>query len=173
MHHFAYLERSIACVALLLLSACAIVPAPAGSTTGNLDLKRDVMFVTDRPASQLNRSAENSVRKLLTLQGYRVRPWADVSVIVSIAERSPRLAFEARAVSGQANSADAFKGEKHGGRISLCADKVYRLTVAFVDQRKGEVPYRGFAEQVSCDAPDENNIYNLAASATRSLRFIQ
>lgn len=154
----------------LLLAACAIVPAPSGSTAGRLDVKRAVMIVSENVNSPSTQSAENSVRRLLSLQGYTIKPKADVGVIVGFAERSPSLIFESNPAGGDSETQSTVRANQRPTRINLCADRVYRLTVAFVDQRSGKVAYRGFSEQESCDPPNDATLNTMAAGAMRSIR---
>ena len=166
------LKLAVSWAMLILLSGCAVVPSPKGVTAGQLDVQQQVMFVEDATSSAETVRAENAVRKLLILQSYRITSASDVGVIVSFAKHAPYVGFETHSDEVVTNDRATTNSVQRRNRLNFCDEDVYRLTVTFVDQASGIVAYRGFAEQVSCDPPVDNDMYVLAASALRSLRKI-
>ena len=151
----------------LSVSACAIVPAPVGSTAGRLEPGRAVMFFEQPSQPSSAEAAETAVRQLLLVQGYRIVAKSDLSIEVSFAKRDPGVGFSN---SASGNTTTPVEGEQRTGRINLCRDNIYRLSVAITDQRSGVVAYRGFSEDVSCHLPVGNELSVLAAAAMRTLR---
>lgn len=155
---------------VIALSSCAIVPAPVSSTAGRLDTKTSIMFVESDDASASARNAEGTVRRLLTLQGYKVTASANLGVDVSFSKRPPSVGFDAAASRPDGSSMGDVRGRKYASRLNLCKEDVYRLTVSITDYRTGMTAFRGFSEEVSCQQPSDNSLYVMAAAAMRSLR---
>lgn len=154
---------------LIPLTACAIIPAPIGAAAGYLEPGRAVVLVQQPDQSPLQRDAESAVRRMLTVQGYRVVAKADLWIDVSFAKRDTGVGFSSSAI---ASGAEPVAGEKRAGGVNLCRDSIYRLTVAIADPSSGVLAYRGFAEVVSCHVPAGNELDVLAATALRTLRRI-
>ncbi len=156
---------SLAC----FVAGCAIIPAPVTSTSGSLSPEQPVRLIEDGATTALARDATAAVRQLLTVQGYRIDPKSNLGVEVGIARRDTDVAFSTP--RGPAGS-EATEGRSRSRPLSICDNRITRLTISIVELDVAKVVYRGVAEDVGCGEPSSNDLHILAAAAMKSLRRI-
>ena len=145
-----------------VLSACAIIPGPVGSGSGNFAATNRMSFGND-PAP-----AVEAVSKVLVRRGYRITSDADFRIDVGLSKRPVEIGF--RGEPGAADRGAAVEAMPEDRRLDLCREHTFRLSVAVTHRRSGVIAYRGNAEEVRCGEPDEGNLLGLANVALRSLQ---
>ena len=152
----------IVALAVPILGACAIIPGPVGSGSGNFPATNRVSFGDD-PAP-----AVEAVSKVFARRGYHVAAEADFRVDVGLAKRAVEVGFRGEpATAGRSVGVEALPEDR---RIDLCREHIFRLSVAIVDRRSGLIVYRGTAEDVRCGEPGADNLLALANVALHSLQ---
>lgn len=166
---FSNLVRGTLFVTVLpLIAACAIIPGPTGSGVGTLTPDNLVMLETEADALSGERAAQQAVRIALSRRGYRIVRDANFEVKVSIAKRATEVGF--KATGDTPGDLLAPQARPEGGRLDLCREHIFRMSVAIIDRGNGSINYRGAAENVRCGELEAGNLAAMAAVALQSLQ---
>lgn len=151
---------------LLLLTGCAILPAsPVPALPVTTLASGAVMLVgtaTDQPELK---AAEQAVRGEFFRRGVRVIPQAALRAEVTLARRSPTVGYS----SVSRGNGILIDAKPQDGRLDLCRDQVFRLSVAVFEVRTAKIIYRGAGERLRCGELDADDLAELAEVALGGL----
>jgi hypothetical protein len=151
---------------LLLLTGCAMIPLSPSPTLPVTTLANGAVMLTGDTADQpILKAAEEAVRVEFVRRGVRVIPQATVRAEVTLARRNPAVGYNA-ASRGNGVLIDA---KPQDGRLDLCHDQVFRLSVAVFEVRNAKVIYRGAGERLQCGELDADDLAELAKVALGGL----
>lgn len=165
--------KSQVCFALILpimLANCAIVPGPKGAGSGDVISGSTITMLSNEPIDgQTDPVALEAVRRVLTGQGYRMAARGDLIADVGFALRERTIGFSSEPrgdrTTGQANSPP-----QKGDALALCHSQIGRLTISILDYSSKRRVFRGVAEDLFCEKPDESKLFMLASVALRDIR---
>ena len=156
--------------ALSALAACTLIPGAPQQTVLSEKPKANgvlngnaVMLPIADGVSSGSMAATTAVRTMLGELEYRIVGDAPYQVDVALAKRASTVGFHDN------EDRTGIMAKPHDGRIDLCREHVFRLSVAVIERKTAAVVYRGVGEKVRCGDPDDADLRALARVALASL----
>ena len=161
------LSATMACLLASLVGACSVIPGPKGSAFGAFASKEGAKedASTTEPA---RRFAADSIREVLVERGYRINRASRYRVEFGFARRASEIGFDSPQDS--ALSSAGARARPEARRLDLCREHVFRLSVAILETRSGNITYRGTAERIKCGDLKQSDYLALANVALQALQ---
>ena len=154
----------------LFVAGCAIVPGPKGAGRGDVATGVTLALISVAPSEgATDPVALEAVRRVLVGQGYRVGDRGELIADVSFALRERAVGFVGTS-GGNSDEGQIQSLPRKADALALCHSRIGRMTISIMDQTSKRLVFRGTAEDLFCDRPDESKLLLLASVALRDIR---
>lgn len=155
-----------ACAIFAALGGCAVVPGAAGSGAGSVASGGEVAILAEADGTAINPLVRAALVQQLQARGMVLADDAPLRLVFAYAERDPGIGF---AASGRDTVAVGSAPAYRKSPVTLCREKVVRLSVAIIRSDTGKPSYSGVAEDVICGDLSGGKATILAGTALKAL----
>jgi hypothetical protein len=151
---------------LTLLGGCAVVPGAAGSSAGSIASGGRIAIAADADGAAANPLVRAAIVRQLEARGMVLADDAPMRLVFGYAERDPGVGFS---VSGGNAVAVGGAPAYRKPAVTLCREKVVRLSIAIIQADTAKPSYSGVAEDVICGDLSDGKAGLLVGTALKAL----